>query len=729
MLDRPVDSDPTLLFVLDRPVDREPKPVDSEPTLLSVLDRRSTGNHARRQRAHVAVRARQTRRQRTKPVDSEPTLLSVLDRPVDSELTLLFVLDRPVDSEPKPVDSEPTLLSVLDRPGRQRAHAAVVLDRPVDREPKPVDSEPTLLSVLDSPVDRNSPVDSELTLLFVLDRPVDSEPKPVDREPTLLSVLDRARRQGFTPSTASSRCCSCSTPRRQRTEARRQRTDVAVRAGQARRQRAHAAIRARQDPSTGKPKPVDSEPTLLSVLDSRSTGNSRRRQRAHAAVRARQTVDSERSRRQRSDIAVVLDRPVDRDRSPSTANRHCCPCWTGPSTGIHTRRQRAHAAIRARQARRQRTEARRQRTDIAVRAGQGPSTASSRCYSCSTDPSIASRKPVDSEPTLLSCGSPSTGIYTRRQRAHAAVRARQTRRQGTEARRQRTDVAVRAGQARRQGIHTRRQRAHAAIRARQARRQRTEARRQRTDIAVRAGQPVDREFTPVDSELTLLFVLDRPVDSEPKPVDSEPTLLSVLDSPVDREFTRRQRAHAAVRARQARRQASPSRCCSCPRQTRRQRIHTRRQRNRRCCSRRAIGQSPSTGKFCPRHPDQFTPVDSELTLLFVLDRPVDSEPKPVDSEPTLLSVLDRPVDRESHPSTASHAAVRARQTRRQRAKARRQRTDIAVRAGQARRQEFTPVDSELTLLFVLDRPSTANRRCCPCWTGPSTGNSHPSTAS
>ena len=41
-------------------------------------------------------------------------------------------------------------------------------------------------------------------------------------------------------------------------------------------------------------------------------------------------------------------------------------------------------------------------------------------------------------------------------------------------------------------------------------------------------------------------------------------------------------------------------------------------------------------------PSSFTTV----TLLFVLDSPVDREPKPVDREPTLLSVLDRLVDRE-----------------------------------------------------------------------------------
>ncbi|SFD35609.1 hypothetical protein SAMN04515619_1446 [Collimonas sp. OK412] len=90
---RPVESDDTWLNPVDRdamPVDKEVIPVevevDSEPTLLVVLDR---------------------------PVDREPMFEVVLERPVDSELMLLVLVDRAVEVE---VDSEPTLLLVVLRP-------------------------------------------------------------------------------------------------------------------------------------------------------------------------------------------------------------------------------------------------------------------------------------------------------------------------------------------------------------------------------------------------------------------------------------------------------------------------------------------------------------------------------------------------------------------------------------------------------------------------------------
>jgi len=93
MLFRPVESDDTWLRPVDReemPVDREAIPldveVDSELTLLFVVD---------------------------KPVDKEPTFDVVLDKPVDSELMLLVLVDRAVEVE---VDSEPTLLLVVLRP-------------------------------------------------------------------------------------------------------------------------------------------------------------------------------------------------------------------------------------------------------------------------------------------------------------------------------------------------------------------------------------------------------------------------------------------------------------------------------------------------------------------------------------------------------------------------------------------------------------------------------------
>ncbi len=65
-------------------------------------------------------------------------------------------------------------------------------------------------------------------------------------------------------------------------------------------------------------------------------------------------------------------------------------------------------------------------------------------------------------------------------------------------------------------------------------------------------EDVDSELMPEDAEVesdeTLLFVVDRPVDNEPTPLwavlmpedaeaESEPTLLLVDDSPVDSEPT------------------------------------------------------------------------------------------------------------------------------------------------------------------------------------------------
>ncbi|WP_273961118.1 hypothetical protein, partial [Burkholderia pseudomallei] len=70
---RPLDSEATLLLVVDRPVESEPIPVDVE-------------------------------------VDSEAIELVAELRPVevdvDSEATVLSVVDRPVESEPMPVDVE-----------------------------------------------------------------------------------------------------------------------------------------------------------------------------------------------------------------------------------------------------------------------------------------------------------------------------------------------------------------------------------------------------------------------------------------------------------------------------------------------------------------------------------------------------------------------------------------------------------------------------------------------
>ncbi len=85
-----VDSEFTVLLVVDKLVDSEPMlvdvEVDSDVTLLLVVDR---------------------------PVDSE---LTAVDVEVDSDETVLLVVDRPVDSELTEVDSDATLLFVVLRP-------------------------------------------------------------------------------------------------------------------------------------------------------------------------------------------------------------------------------------------------------------------------------------------------------------------------------------------------------------------------------------------------------------------------------------------------------------------------------------------------------------------------------------------------------------------------------------------------------------------------------------
>jgi hypothetical protein len=93
MLLKPVESEVTWLRPVDKeemPVDKEAIPVeldvDSDVTLLVVVD---------------------------KPVDRELTFDALLDRPVDSELMLLVLLDKPLEVE---VDSEFTLLLVELKP-------------------------------------------------------------------------------------------------------------------------------------------------------------------------------------------------------------------------------------------------------------------------------------------------------------------------------------------------------------------------------------------------------------------------------------------------------------------------------------------------------------------------------------------------------------------------------------------------------------------------------------
>jgi hypothetical protein len=129
VVDRPVLSEPTVLLVVDRPVLSEDTPVDrlltpvlrlltpvlSEATVLLVVDRPVL-------RLEMPVEVE---------VDSEPTVLLVVDRPVevevDREVTVLLVVDRPVlrllillVAVDRPVDvdvlREETVLLVVDRP-------------------------------------------------------------------------------------------------------------------------------------------------------------------------------------------------------------------------------------------------------------------------------------------------------------------------------------------------------------------------------------------------------------------------------------------------------------------------------------------------------------------------------------------------------------------------------------------------------------------------------------
>jgi hypothetical protein len=176
------------------------------------------------------------------------------------------------------------------------------------------------------------------------------------------------------------------------------------------------------------------------------------------------------------------------------------------------------------------------------------------------------------------------------------------------------------------------------------------------------SRPVERELTPVDSELrplavevdrlvTLLFVASRPVDSEPRPlavdVDSEVNWLtltaSVAFTPAA-TFFNATGAVAPVPPSVTLECVLSSYCTALPRPV----------------------DSDATLLLVVSRPvdSELTPVDNELrplavevdrlvTLLFVASRPVDSEPKPlaveVDRLVTLLFVASRPVDNEPRP--------------------------------------------------------------------------------
>ncbi len=130
-----VDSEATVLFVPDKPVDSEPTPVDRDPN----------------------------------PVESEPkprrqelTLLFGARELVESDVIELRSVLIPVDSDVTPVESEPT---------------------PVEREVTLVDSELTWLFVPTDPSTSTKRRSSHPThpstgtspCLFVPDRPVDSD--------------------------------------------------------------------------------------------------------------------------------------------------------------------------------------------------------------------------------------------------------------------------------------------------------------------------------------------------------------------------------------------------------------------------------------------------------------------------------------------------------------------------------------------------------------------------
>ena len=263
--------------------------------------------------------------------------------------------------------------------------------------------------------------------------------------------------------------------------------------------------------------------------------------------------------------------------------------------------------------------------------------------------------------------------------------------------------------------------------------------------------PVDRELVAVESDPMLLFAVLSPVDSESTPlcavlmpveaeVDSAVTLLLVVDRPVDSEATpleaevdkrryvavrrgqaRRERIHATLGradARRGRGRQAPSHCCSSS------------------TGRSTARSTPLCAVLIPVEAE----VDSAVTLLLVVDRPVESEVTPlcavlipvdaeVDNAVTLLFVVDRPVDSEATPLDAevdsdADIAVRRRQPRRQRGHAAlrradarrgrgRQRRHIAVRRRQPGRQRGDA---------ARGRGRQAPSRCCWSWTGPSTAN-------
>jgi hypothetical protein len=145
-------SEATLLFVVDKPVDRLPMPVDAE-------------------------------------VDSELTALVTPEMPVLSEDTAVDVEvesdDRPVLSEETPVDSE---LATVDRDDTPVLRLETAVEAEVLSELTPVESDDTPVLSDDTPVDReDTPVLKELATVDSEDTPVESEEIPV-----LVDVLNES---------------------------------------------------------------------------------------------------------------------------------------------------------------------------------------------------------------------------------------------------------------------------------------------------------------------------------------------------------------------------------------------------------------------------------------------------------------------------------------------------------------------------------------------------------
>ncbi|WP_241991588.1 hypothetical protein [Paraburkholderia sp. RAU2J] len=131
-------SDDTLLFVVDRPVDREPTPLATvdKPVEVDALSEESPVD-AEVERLETPVLSDDT------PVDSEPTLLATVDTEFDSEL---MPVEAEVESDDTPVLSDETPVLKLETP-------VLSDDTPVESDDTPVLSDEATVDRLEMPVD------------------------------------------------------------------------------------------------------------------------------------------------------------------------------------------------------------------------------------------------------------------------------------------------------------------------------------------------------------------------------------------------------------------------------------------------------------------------------------------------------------------------------------------------------------------------------------------------